>query len=60
MKSAYIHLKNGYETVIPNIDFLTNDNGYLELWSAQGRKGIFLTDKVEMCVITEKWGDNNG
>lgn len=55
MKSAYIQLKNGYSTVLPNIDFMTNDNGYLELWGEKGKTGIFVSDQVEMCVITEKW-----
>ena len=55
MKSAFIQLKNGYNTAIPNVEFLTNEGGRLELWGKQGRVGIFLTDKVEMCVITEKW-----
>lgn len=55
MKSAFIRLKNGYNTVLPNVEFLTNENGHLELWAKHGRVGIFLTDKVEMCVVTEKW-----
>lgn len=63
MKSAFIELKNGYHTVLPNIDFMTNDNGYLELWGEKGRVGIFVSNQVEMCVITEKWekgGESNG
>jgi hypothetical protein len=62
MKSAFIELKNGYNTVLANVDFLTNENGFLELWGENGRVGIFQTNQVQMCVITEKWQKegNNG
>ena len=55
MASAFIQLKNGYNTVLPHIEFMTNDNGYLELWGEKGRAGIFQSNQVDMCVITEKW-----
>ncbi len=55
MKSAFIQLKNGYRTVLPNVEFLTNESGHMELWGKNGRVGLFLTEQVEMCVITEKW-----
>lgn len=60
MKSAFIQLKNGYNTVLPHIEFLTNENDYLELWGEKGRVGIFQSNQVDMCVITEKWdkGEN--
>lgn len=55
MKTAFIQLKNGYNTAIP-CDFMCedNENGFLELWSEKGRNGLFLLNQVEMCVITEK------
>ncbi len=55
MKSAFIQLKNGYSTVLPHVEFMTNENGYLELWGEKGRIGLFQSSQVEMCVITEKW-----
>ncbi len=63
MKAAFIQLKNGYNTVLPNVEFMTEDDDYLRLWSEKGEKGIFLLNQVEMCVITEKWpqgGETNG
>ena len=61
MKSAFIQLKNGYNTVLPNIDFISDENGHLSLWGKEGRKGIFILDQVEICVITEKnKEENNG
>ena len=36
-------------------EFLTNENDYLELWGEKGRVGIFQSNQVDMCVITEKW-----
>lgn len=54
MKSAFIQLKSGYNTVLPNIEFITDENGRLSLWGKEGRKGIFILDQVEICVITEK------
>jgi hypothetical protein len=63
MKSAFIQLKNGYNTVLPHVEFMTNESDYLELWGEKGRIGIFISDQVEMCVITEKWPqkeENNG
>ena len=61
MKLAYIQLKNGYSTLLP-CEFMTEENGYLHLWSEKGRVGLFLLDQVEMCVITEKNKEdkNNG
>ena len=61
MKVAYILLKNGYSTLIP-CEFMTEDNGYLNLWGDKGRVGLFILDQVEMCVITEKNKEekNNG
>lgn len=53
MKVAYIELKSGYNTAIP-CEFMTEENGHLNLWGEKGMVGIFLLDKVEMCVITEK------
>ena len=55
MKSAYIKLKDGYNTVLPNIEFMTEENGLLHLWCDKGRVGLFLLDQVEMCVITGKF-----
>lgn len=53
MKSAFIQLKNGYNTAIP-CEFMTEENGFLHLWGEKGQVGIFLIDQVEMCVITER------
>jgi hypothetical protein len=55
MKSAFIQLKNGYNTVLPNVEFITDENGLLQLWTEKGRVGLFLLDQVEMCVITGKF-----
>lgn len=55
MKSAFIQLKNGYSTVLPHIEFMTEENGLLQLWTEKGRVGLFLLDQVEMCVITGKF-----
>lgn len=61
MKSAFIQLKSGYNTVLPNIEFITDENGRLSLWGKEGRKGIFILDQVEICVITERnKEENNG
>lgn len=61
MKSAFIQLKNGYSTVLPRVEFLTEGSGYIHLWGEKGRVGLFLANNVEMCVITEKWpqGEEN-
>ena len=53
MKAAYIQLKTGYNTVIP-CEFMTEEEGFLRLWGEKGMVGLFILDKVEMCVITEK------
>lgn len=58
MKTAYIQLKNGYTTLLP-CEFMTEENGYLNLWSDKGRTGIFILNQVEMCVITEKRSEEN-
>ena len=63
MKSAFIQLKNGYNTVLPNVEFITTEDSWLELWGEKGRVGIFQSNQVDMCVITEKWPqgeDKNG
>lgn len=61
MKHAYIQLKGGYNTAIP-CEFMTSENGILHLWGEKGMVGLFILDKVEMCVITEKNKEekNNG
>lgn len=58
MKSAFIQLKTGYNTVIP-CEFMTDENGFLRLWDDKGQRGLFLLSQVEMCVITEKRPDHN-
>ena len=55
MKSAFIQLKNGYSTVLPDVEFMTEEDGFLHLWGEKGQKGIFLLDQIEICAITEKW-----
>lgn len=54
MKFAYIQLKTGYNTAIP-CEFMTEENGHLNLWGEKGMVGLFMLDQVEMCVITEKF-----
>ena len=60
MTVAYVVLKNGYSTRLP-CEFMSEDEekGFLELWSAKGRVGLFPINQVEMCVITEKKEDGN-
>jgi hypothetical protein len=58
MKSAFIQLKNGYNTVLSGAEFLTEEEGRIHLWGEKGQIGLFLVDQVEMCVITG--GDDDG
>ena len=60
MKVAYIQLKDGYTTLVP-CEFMSEEDGHLNLWGEKGRVGLFPLDKVEMCVITERnKEENNG
>lgn len=59
MKNAFIQLKSGYNTALP-CEFMTEENGYLHLWSEKGQVGLFLLDQVEMCVITGKNKEEKG
>lgn len=56
MKSAFIQLKNGYNTAVP-CEFMTEEDGFLRLWGDKGQRGLFVLSQVEMCVITEKRTD---